>query len=41
MPKLELGNLDAVEEAKNANIPVLAQLVTKAGTSLPRCRPVR
>jgi glycerol-3-phosphate dehydrogenase subunit C len=27
MPKLELGNLDAVEEAKNANIPVLAQLV--------------
>jgi glycerol-3-phosphate dehydrogenase subunit C len=27
MPKLELGNLDAVEEAKNANIPVLAKLV--------------
>ncbi|OOZ37109.1 heterodisulfide reductase-related iron-sulfur binding cluster [Solemya velesiana gill symbiont] len=27
MPKLELGNLDAVEDAKNANIPVLAKLV--------------
>ncbi len=27
MPKLELGHLEAVEEAKNANIPVLAQLV--------------
>jgi Fe-S oxidoreductase len=27
MPKLELGNLDAVEQAKNANIPVLAKLV--------------
>jgi len=27
MPKLELGDLDAVEAAKNANIPVLAQLV--------------
>ena len=27
MPKLELGNLEAVEEAKNANIPVLARLV--------------
>ena len=27
MPKLELGNLEAVEEAKNANIPVLAKLV--------------
>lgn len=27
MPKLELGDLDAVEKAKNANIPVLAALV--------------
>ncbi len=27
MPKLELGDLEAVEEAKNANIPVLAKLV--------------
>jgi Fe-S oxidoreductase len=27
MPKLELGDLDAVEAAKNANIPVLARLV--------------
>jgi Fe-S oxidoreductase len=27
MPKLELGNLDAVEAAKNANIPQLAKLV--------------
>jgi Fe-S oxidoreductase len=27
MPKLELGNLDAVREAKEANIPQLAQLV--------------
>ena len=27
MPKLELGNLEAVEAAKNANIPVLAKLV--------------
>ena len=27
MPKLELGHLDAVEQAKNANIPVLLKLV--------------
>jgi Fe-S oxidoreductase len=27
MPKLELGDLDAVEKAKNANIPMLAKLV--------------
>lgn len=27
MPKLELGDLDAVEQAKNANIPVLVKLV--------------
>lgn len=27
MPKLELGDLDAVEKAKNVNIPVLAKLV--------------
>jgi len=27
MPKLELGDLDAVQQAKQANIPVLAQLV--------------
>ncbi len=27
MPKLELGDLEAVETAKNANIPVLAKLV--------------
>ncbi len=27
MPKLELGDLDRVEELKNANIPVLAKLV--------------
>jgi Fe-S oxidoreductase len=27
MPKLELGDLEAVEKAKNANIPVLAKLV--------------
>jgi glycerol-3-phosphate dehydrogenase subunit C len=33
MPKLELGNLDAVREAKEANIPVLARLV-EAGWDL-------
>jgi Fe-S oxidoreductase len=27
MPKLELGDLEAVEEAKNANIPVLAKMI--------------
>lgn len=27
MPKLELGDLDAVEKLKNANIPVLARLI--------------
>lgn len=27
MPKLELGDLDAVEKAKNANIPVLSQMI--------------
>ena len=27
MPKLELGDLEAVERAKNANIPVLAKLI--------------
>tara|TARA_B100000035_G_scaffold315463_1_gene336555 strand:+ start:20125 stop:21456 length:1332 start_codon:yes stop_codon:yes gene_type:complete len=27
IPKLELGNLDAVEEAKNINIPILVKLV--------------
>ena len=27
MPKLELGDLESVQEAKNANIPVLAKLV--------------
>ncbi len=27
MPKLELGDLESVEQAKNANIPVLAELV--------------
>ncbi len=27
MPKLELGDLEAVERAKNANIPILAELV--------------
>ncbi len=27
MPKLELGDLESIEQAKNANIPVLAQLV--------------
>ena len=27
IPKLELGNLNAVEEAKNINIPILAKLV--------------
>ena len=27
MPKLELGDLDSVEKAKNSNIPVLAKLV--------------
>ena len=27
IPKLELGNLDAVEDAKNINIPILAKLV--------------
>ena len=29
MPKLELGDLDAVEKAKNANIPVLLKLVNE------------
>ena len=27
IPKLELGNLEAVEEAKEVNIPILAKLV--------------
>ncbi len=27
MPKLELGDLDAVEQAKNANIPLLAKMI--------------
>ena len=29
MPKLELGDLDAVDALKQANIPVLAQLVDR------------
>ena len=29
MPKLELGDLDAVERAKNANIPILLKLVNE------------
>lgn len=29
MPKLELGDLESVEQAKNANIPVLAKLVNE------------
>ena len=29
MPKLELGDLDSVEKAKNANIPVLLKLVNE------------
>ncbi|NLZ41699.1 MAG: Fe-S oxidoreductase, partial [Comamonadaceae bacterium] len=40
MPKLELGDLEAVERAKNANIPVLARYA-RAGwaivTSVPSC----
>ena len=40
MPKLELGNLDAVEDARNANIPVLAKLVDQGWdivTPVPSC----
>jgi len=40
IPKLELGNLKAVEEAKNTNIPILAKLVDEGWdlTSLiPSC----
>jgi Fe-S oxidoreductase len=40
IPKLELGNLEAVEKAKNINIPVLAKLVDEGWdlTSLiPSC----
>ncbi|MCU0868897.1 MAG: heterodisulfide reductase-related iron-sulfur binding cluster [Burkholderiales bacterium] len=40
MPKLELGDLDAVEKLKNGNIPVLAKLA-RAGyaivTAVPSC----
>ena len=31
MPKLELGDIESVEKAKNANIPVLAKLVDEVG----------
>ncbi|HIO15000.1 MAG TPA: Fe-S oxidoreductase [Chromatiales bacterium] len=40
MPKLELGDLKAVEAAKNANIPVLARLVDEGWdiiTPVPSC----
>ncbi len=40
MPKLELGDLDAVEKAKNANIPVLLKLVNEGWdiiTPVPSC----
>jgi len=40
MPKLELGDLDAVEKAKEANIPVLAALVDAGWdivTPIPSC----
>jgi Fe-S oxidoreductase len=40
MPKLELGNLDAVEKLKNHNIPLLARLVDEGWdiiTPVPSC----
>jgi Fe-S oxidoreductase len=40
MPKLELGDLEAVERAKNANIPVLARYAREGWaivTSVPSC----
>ena len=40
MPKLELGDLEAVEEARKANIPVLAKLVDQGWdivTPIPSC----
>jgi len=40
MPKLELGNLDAVEDAKNANISVLVKLIDQGWdivTPVPSC----
>jgi glycerol-3-phosphate dehydrogenase subunit C len=40
MPKLELGDLDAVEKLKNLNIPVLAQLARQGHailTAIPSC----
>ena len=40
MPKLELGDLEAVERAKNANIPPLAKLVDEGWdilTPIPSC----
>lgn len=40
MPKLELGDLDAVEQAKNANIPVLATYARDGWaivTAIPSC----
>ncbi|MGB0129453.1 MAG: heterodisulfide reductase-related iron-sulfur binding cluster [Rhodocyclaceae bacterium] len=40
MPKLELGDLDAVERLKNANIPVLAKLAAQGYailTPIPSC----
>jgi Fe-S oxidoreductase len=40
MPKLELGDLEAVEAAKNANVPVLAKLVDEGWdiiTPVPSC----
>ena len=40
MPKLELGDLDAVERLKNGNIPVLAKLAQEGYailTAIPSC----
>ena len=39
MPKLELGDLEAVARSKEVNIPMLAKLVDEAGTSSPWCLP--
>lgn len=40
MPKLELGDLEAVEKSKQVNIPVLAKLVDASfGTSWQSCHP--
>jgi glycerol-3-phosphate dehydrogenase subunit C len=39
MPKLELGDLESVREAKDVNIPMLAKLVDEGWDIVAPCRP--